>query len=54
MTRWQAISEIVKSFNDMDRPWHALAALIMVVVTPVLITALVYAAGTSLSSPVIR
>jgi ABC-type glycerol-3-phosphate transport system permease component len=47
MNRWQAIAEIVKSFNDKDRPWHALAALITVAVAPVLIIALVYVAGSS-------
>ncbi len=54
MTRWQAISEIIKSFNDKDRPWHALAALMMLVVIPVAMAALIYAGGSRLGALLVQ
>jgi ABC-type glycerol-3-phosphate transport system permease component len=52
MNRWLAITEIVKSFNEKDRPWHALAALLMITVVP--IVALLYAAGTNIAPFLMR
>lgn len=49
MTRWQAITEIVKSFNENDKPWHALAALLMLMALPLAVAMLMYAAGTNIS-----
>ena len=33
MNRWQALVEIVRSFNDKDRPGYALATVLVVVLT---------------------
>ena len=40
MNRWEAVVEIVKSFNERDRPGYALAALMAFVAAAVGITAL--------------
>jgi hypothetical protein len=52
MNRWRAITEIVKSFNEKDKPWHALAALLIDKVVPII--ALLYAAGTNIAPLLMR
>jgi hypothetical protein len=32
MTRWQAVTEIVKSFNSKGRPGYALVALLLMLI----------------------
>lgn len=54
MTRWQAIMEIVKSFNDKDRPSHALVALMVLIIIPVAMAALIYAGGSRLGALLVQ
>lgn len=35
MNRWQALVEIVRSFNDRDRPGYALAALLAILLAAI-------------------
>jgi hypothetical protein len=51
MNRWQAITEIIKSFNEKDRPWHALAAFL---IDKMLSAALLYAVGTNIAPLLMR
>lgn len=54
MNRWQAITEIAKSFNDKDRPYAALAALIILTAVPIALAALAYAAGINVQHVLMR
>jgi hypothetical protein len=48
MTRWQAMTEIVRAFLDRGKPGYALAALAMMLVVTALVAAAIWATASAL------
>jgi hypothetical protein len=47
MTRWEAVVQIVRSFNEKDKPAHALGALALISLVWLICVALVVLGGAS-------